>query len=459
MLICLVISSCGDDFTDLAPISNRNEANFYNTSDDFVTAINASYSGLQNTGIYNRAYWAMFEMRSDNTDQGPDATGLARQYTSINQFTEDPLNDIVDAAYSDSYTLIANCNVILDRIDEAQNIENDLKNRIIGEALFLRSLIYYHLAVAFGNIPLQLEPLSPGVEQTQVDATTIYNQLLSDLATAENNLPISYSSGNVGRATKGAAATLLAKIQLTVGEDDNAETTLRRIIGNYNYDLVADYSDLWGPANENNKESIFEVEFISGGIRQGSFLTNEFSPSAILQTGQGFGRNRPTETLVDAFEVNDLRLDPSLGTSWINENGDVVDQNYIRKYESNPPTENDSDNNFVVFRYADVLLMLAEAIGESTESYDLINQVRTRAGLNDIDANTPGSFEDKLLKERQTELAFENHRWPDLKRFGVVSEKLMEAESDVINQGDIRNLFLIPQREMDINSNFVQNSN
>ena len=98
-------------------------------------------------------------------------------------------------------------------------------------------------------------------------------------------------------------------------------------------------------------------------------------------------------------------------------------------------------------------------IGESTESYDLINQVRARAGLDDIDASTPGSFEDKLLKERQTELAFENHRWPDLKRFGVVVEKLQLAESNVINTSDIRNLYLIPQREMDINPNFVQNNN
>lgn len=456
--ICLVLS-CSDDFTDLSPISNRNEANFYNKADDFISAINASYAGLQNTGVYNRSYWALFEMRSDNTDQGPDATGLSRQYTQINQFTEDPLNALVDDAWKDSYTLIANCNVILERINNLQNFDEDLKNRIIGEALFLRSLMYYHLTIAFENIPLQITPLKPEEDQTQSDPTTIYNQLMSDLIIAENNLPISYESGNIGRATKGAAATLLAKIQLTLGESSNAETTLRRIINNYNYELVNNYSDLWGPSNENNVESIFEVEFISGGIGQGSFLTNEFSPSGDLQTGQGFGRNRPTETLVNAFEDGDLRLEASLGTSWINSDNETIEQNYVRKYESNPPTENDSDNNFIVFRYADVLLMLAEAIGESTESYDLINQVRARAGLDDIDASTPGSFEDKLLKERQTELAFENHRWPDLKRFGVVVEKLQLAESNVINTSDIRNLYLIPQREMDINPNFVQNNN
>ncbi len=105
LMIC-VTSACSEDFTDLAPISNRNEADFYNTADDLVAAINASYAGLQDAGVYNRAYWSLFEMRSDNTDQGPDATGLARQYTEINQFTEDPLNEQVDAAWSGSYRVI-----------------------------------------------------------------------------------------------------------------------------------------------------------------------------------------------------------------------------------------------------------------------------------------------------------------------------------------------------------------
>lgn len=455
-MIC-VTSACSEDFTDLAPISNRNEADFYNTADDLVAAINASYAGLQDAGVYNRAYWSLFEMRSDNTDQGPDATGLARQYTEINQFTEDPLNEQVDAAWSASYRVIANCNVILDRIDDVVDIDEDFKNGIVGEALFLRSLMYYHLAIAFGNIPLQLTPFAPGDGLTQVDATTVYTQLVLDLGTAESNLPISYPASDVGKATKGAAATLLAKVQLTLGNTAEAETTLRRVISNYNYELATNYADLWGTGNENNVESIFEVQFISGGIGQGSLLTNEFSPSGDLQTGQGFGRNRPTDVLVSAFEAGDLRFESSLGTSWINVDEEVIEQNYVRKYESNPPQENDSDNNFVVFRYADVLLMLAEALGESPESYDLINEVRTRAGLDDINAATPGSFQDKLLKERQVELAFENHRWPDLKRFGVVTDKLIEAEPDVINAGDIRNLFFIPQREIDINPNFIQN--
>lgn len=456
-LSLLVLVSCSDDFTDLAPISNRNEADFYNTENDFITAINASYAGLQKTGTYGRGYWTMFEMRSDNTDQGPDATGLARVYAEINAFTEDPLNEQVNAAWKDSYSIIANCNIILARINNIQ-MDSNLKSRIIGEALFLRSLMYYHLAIAYGNIPLQLTPFTLGEELTQVDATTVLTQIRGDLEQAETNLEISYSGRDKGRATKGAAATLLAKVLLTLNNKSDAEIALKRIKNSYGYRLLDDYSKLWGTANENNEESIFEVEFMSGGIGQGSSFTNDFSPSAFLQTGQGFGRNRPTASLVNAYESGDLRLASSLGTSYINAAGNTVSANYVKKYESNPPTENDSDINFVVFRYADVLLMLAEALGESNEAYDLINEVRNRAGLDAIDASTPGSFSEKLLQERRVELAFENHRWPDLKRFNVAAQKVNEAES-FIPQSSVRNLFYIPQREMDLNPKFDQNTN
>ncbi len=456
ILVGFTTFTCSDSFTELAPISNRNSEDFYNTVNDFEAAINSSYSGLQDEGVYGRAYWAMFEMRSDNTDQGPDATGLARQYTEINEFTEDPLNEQVGNAWSDSYKVIANCNVILDRI---VNIEMDavVKNRITGEALFLRSLMYYHLAVAFGNIPLQITPFIPGDELTQVNAATVYAQLIIDLTAAEENLLPSYSGTQVGKATRGAAATLLAKVQLTLGANADAETTLRRVISTYGYGLQNEYSDLWGVSNENNGESIFEVQFISGGIGQGSSFTNEFSPSGDLQTGQGFGRNRPTATLATTYEEEDTRFSPSMGTSYVDGAGDTVIANYIKKYHSDPPVENDSDINFVVLRYADVLLMLAEAIGENSEAYNLINQIRSRAGLLDIDGNTPGTFSEKLLNERQLELAFENHRWADLLRFGVAAEKVNAAEP-FISTSSVKELFFIPQREMDINPGFNQNN-
>jgi hypothetical protein len=455
LTIIIAYTACSDDYTNLAPISNRNEANFYNKSNDFVFGVNASYRGLQSTEVYGRAYWTMFEMRSDNTDQGPDQTGLASQFTVINTFTEDALNEQVDATWKGSYKVIANNNILLSRID-AVTMDSSLKKRIIGEALFLRSLMFYHLAVAFGNIPLQLAPFIPGEKLEQVDATTVYNQLVVDLIKAEENLGQSYGVSDVGRATKGAAATLLAKVYLTLGKKSEAAVVLRRIISTYRYTLLPDYSKLWGKTNENNAESIFEVQYKSGGIGQGSAFTNDFSPSVFLQNGQGFGRNRPTKEMQNSYEAGDKRFQISMGTTWVNASNNVITANYIKKYFSNPPVENDSDINFVVFRYADVLLMLAEAIGESPESYGYINQVRTRAGLGDISASSSGTFPEKLLHERQVELAFENHRWADLKRFGVAKQMVNKAEPS-ISQSAVRDLFFIPQREMDINKNFIQN--
>jgi hypothetical protein len=456
ILTSIAFTACSNDYTDLAPVSDRNEANFYNSSEDFIFGINASYRGLQSNEVYGRSYWTMFEMRADNTDQGPDQTGLANQFTVINTFTEDALNQQIDAAWKGSYRIISNSNAILDRID-AVEMEDSLKKRIIGEALFLRSLMYYHLAIAYGNIPLQLTVFIPGEKLTQVDQTTVYMQLIEDLKKAEENLIQDYGISDVGRATKGAAATLLAKVYLTVGQNSDAEVVLKRIVSNYNYSLLPDYASLWGSMNENNDESIFEVQFLSGGIGQGSSFTNDFSPNAFLQNGQGYGRNRPTDGMVNAYETGDTRFGASLGVSYVNENDEVITANYIKKYSDNPPAENDSDINFVVFRYADVLLMLAEALGESTESYGYINQIRSRAGLAPISALSAGTFAEKLLRERRVELAFENHRWADLKRFNVSKQKINNAEP-FIPESAVKDLFFIPQREMDINSNFTQNN-
>mgnify|MGYP003645910142 CR=1 FL=1 len=281
----------------------------------------------------------------------------------------------------------------------------------------------------------------------------VNKSLRTDLTDAEAGLPVAYSGNNVGRITKGAAATLLAKVLLSTGDDTAAATVLRRIISDYGYELLDDYADLWGIGNENNAESIFEIQYISGGIGQGSLFTNDFSPSTDLQTGSGFARNRPTISLMEAYEDEDLRYDVSMGDTYVNLEGETIESRYVKKYWSDPAIENDSDINFVVFRYADVLLMLAEALGETSESYDLINDVRERAGLDAIDVTTPGTFSDKLLNERRLELAFENHRWPDLKRFDSDS-KIQEAEPFITGT---REFFFIPQREIDINPNFVQN--
>lgn len=448
LLLCGALTACSEDFTDLSPVSQRNVKAFYKTGNDMVTAINAAYKALHLTGTYNQSYWVMNEMRSDNTDGGADQTGLGANLNIIDNFNENAATaEIITAAYLDSYVGISRCNLVLDRIEPVA-MDETLKNRIKGEALFLRSLFYYNLAVSFGRVPLVLKEISveEGREYGQAPASDIYKQLVEDLKKAESMLSLRYTGADVGRATKGAAATLLAKIYLTQGDKASAVPVLRRIITEYNYQLLPNYANLWGLANENNAESIFEVQFKGGGTNTGNAFTNSFSPLLIQSTG-GY-KNRPTAEMEAAYEPNDRRKAASMNPL----NGPLNAGRFILKYGTTTAyNEGDADYNFIVLRYADVLLMLAEALGETDEAYGLINQVRARAGLGAIGASTPGTFADKLLRERRVELAFENHRWPDLLRFGKAQEAMQ------IQGKNARLLFLIPQRELDINSSYTQN--
>jgi hypothetical protein len=443
-----IISSCSKEFTDLSPISQRNVDSFYKTGNDMVIATNAAYKALQMNGAYNQSYWIMNEMRSDNTDGGADITGLGADLNAIDNFGENAATaELITNSYLDTYVGINRCNIVLSRID-AVEMDATLKSRLIGEALFLRSLFYYNLAVNFGRIPLVLKEITveEGKAYPQTPAADVYAQLVKDLAIAETNLPLRYTGVDVGRATKGAAATLLGKIYLTMGNKTAAVAPLRRVKDNYNYTLIANYQNLWGIANENNAESIFEVQYKGGGTNTGNAFTNAFSPLMIQTTGAY--KNRPTVQMEAAYEAGDARKAASMNPI----NGPLNAGRFILKYGTTTAyNEGDADYNFVVLRYADALLMLAEALGEGTEGYGLINQVRARAKLTDISATTPGTYADKLLQERRVELAFENHRWPDLLRFGKATEVLTAQGKRP------RLLFLIPQRELDINKTYTQN--
>lgn len=453
-MLVFFLCSCGKNFTDLSPISQRNVSAFYQTSGDMITAINSAYKALQMNGTYNQSYWVMFETRSDNTDAGPDQTGLGADLAVIDNFVEVPATaELITSAYLDSYVGIGRCNIVLSRIDPIQ-MDERLKARIKGEALFLRSLFYYNLTVAFGNIPLILNEISvdEGKGYLQVPAAEVYKQLIADLKQSEEWLwkKSEYAAADAGRATKGSAAALLAKIYLTAGDKTSAVPVLRRIISDYGYILLPEYANIWGVANENNAESIFEVQFKGGGTSTGNAFTNVFSP--LLRNSVGAYKNRPMPEMAGLYQAGDKRFAASMRTSYISTTGATIIAPFIVKYGTETKfNEGDADYNFIVLRYADVLLMLAEALGESDEAYNLINDVRFRAGLGKIDASTPGSFSDKLLRERRVELAFENHRWPDLLRFGKAKD-IMQAQGK-----NPRLLFRIPQRELDINPQFKQN--
>jgi hypothetical protein len=448
LLPVMFVISCGEDFTSLAPLSQRNAESFYKTETDFKVAINGVYDALQANGTYNNNFILLLEMRADNTANGGGATGLAQAFERIDTFSELTDNSESGNAWSASYKGIARANKVIAELDKGPDVEPAFADRIRGEALFIRSLLYYNLAVIFGNIPLQLEAVSsPNVEINQVDAATVYNQISGDLKSILDNnlLPARYTAENLGKATSGAAATLLGKIYLTMGRDSDAETVLRTILGEY--ELVENFEELWGPDNENNSESIFEIQFKAGGIDEGSRFTDIYTP---LGEGGGVGGGNAPQVITDGiinaydqdsderfeatFELNTFTTDP--------------DDYYVEKFASTPFGPFDADNNWIELRYADVLLMLAEAIGESSESYGYINEVRNRAELGNIGPATPGTFEEKLLEERRREFAFENKRWPDLLRFGVAKEVMSTHLG--LPESRITLLYPIPQQEINV---------
>lgn len=445
-----LLVSCGDDFTLLAPQSERNVENFYQTDTDFITGINGAYAGLAGNDAYGRNYMLLHEMRSDNTENGGGATGLAESFQRIARFNELTTATELEDTWAGGYEIIARTNTILDRLTDATLDNPALGERIRGEALFIRALTYYNLAVSFGNIAMQFEAVSnPDVTINQVPASEIYAQITQDLVEAESLLPASYDGEDVGRATSGAAATLLGLVHLTNGNNSEAEAALRRVVQSGEYQLVPNYEDIWGVENENNIESIFEIQYKSGGQGTGSPFTEYYSPDLSESGGVG-GGNAPqdvTDEVLAKYEETDARFFG--GSFGMTEETDEPEP-YLSKYDGSQFAAFDADNNFIVFRYADVLLMLAEAIGDSPEAYSLINQVRERAGLTTPFQDLPGTFEEKLLDERQREFVGENKRWPDLLRFGMAQDVMAQYLADEgYTPADIRLLYPIPQREID----------
>ncbi|MEI7830494.1 MAG: RagB/SusD family nutrient uptake outer membrane protein [Prolixibacteraceae bacterium] len=452
--ILFLLLSCSKDFTSLAPISQRSVQTSYKTLADFTVSVNGAYDALQLNGTYGRIYLLLNEMRSDNMSNGAGASGLSASLEDIDKFREITTATEISNCWADSYKGIARCNIILDKIDAA-DIEVNVKNQFKGEALFIRSLLYYNLAVLFGNIPLQLTDISSPSAMTvnQVQAAEVYKQILADLIKAEGFLPAVFTGANIGRVTSGAVDALLGKIYLTTGDKSSAVTYFRKVISSQKYSLVSDYAKLWGVSNENGPESIFEVQFKTGGQGEGSgFL--EYFASILGRSGGVGGGNSNMDITADmraAYSAGDLRYNKSLYKNSI-----LPDTSYVKKYLGIQSTAFDGDNNWVVFRYADVLLMLAEALGETTESYTLINTVRTRAGLPAISSATAGTYETKLLAERRVEFAFENQRWQDLLRFGVA--KTIMAKHLSITEATVRLLYPVPQKEIDVsNGKIVQN--
>lgn len=464
--LTLFFCSCKESFLNLAPISSASTSTFYKTGGDMVIALNGAYSSLQTTGQYG-SFFVVSEIPSDDTK--PVLSGSVTDQDEFDKFYLRTTNPFLATRWADGYRGIYRTNTILARIDAVQ-MDEILKKRLSSESKFLRALMYFNLVRVFGDVPLVLKEIADpaeGYSYGRVAVAEIYVQIIKDLIEAEGNLPDKYTGADVGRVTKGAVRTLLAKVYLTRKQYNEAASKLKEVIDGGVYDLLPNYADVFKAANKNHKESIFDVQYKKGSIGEGSNFANSYAPensgNAVIQFG-GNGNNQPTADFVNAIETGDLRFNVSMATGYTNAAGIKVDYNHVRKYADAPTVVNDSEDNFTVLRFADVLLMYAETLnenGKSDEALPFLNKVRKRAGLTNKSVLSQVDLRLAIEQERRIELCFEGHRWFDLVRTGRAIPVLTAKATAIGIKSNLtaNNLiFAVPQSQIDINpSKIVQN--
>ena len=475
-LLGFSFSSCSD-FLEQNPQTDLSENDFYKTADDILSAVNGVYSSLQEGDIYGN--WYVFgEIPSDNPRN--QLSGSVTTQNEFDQFYIDTQNSMIANFWKAAYKVINRTNTVLGRIDGIE-INTELANRYKLECKFIRALMYFNLVRVYGDVPLVLKEISisESYDILREPKENVYNQIIADLKEAQD-LPVSYSTAEDGRATQGAAKALLANVYMTLHKYAEAETILAEIINSGRYSLLENtpgslnidgYKNVFSPVNHNSKEGIFEIQFLKGGYGEGSNYANNFAPensgTNVVAVGGTGGNNIPEMDIYNAYEEGDLRRDFSMSLGYYDnrKNNEWVESRYVCKFMDVPYQNNDASNNYPVIRYADVILMYAEALnqnGKTAEACKYLNMTRRRGfgyqttETSPVDLQTTDKAQFALMveQERRVELAFENHRWFDLIRTGRAVE-VMRSKGFSLNETNL--ICPIPQKQIDVNPKLTQN--
>lgn len=444
-LLAVGLSGCRENFLNVLPETSLSTDVFFLSEIDFKQAVNASYVPLR--GIYNGPAWVLEEMHSDNSYYARNTLyGAVDATENVANFAIPTTNGItangnVLSIYRQNYQIIARTNQILATIDGVDFAEAS-KSNIKGQALFLRAFAYFDLVRLFGKVPMHLTPVI-GREDAPLPLSTtedLYKQIEKDALEASSLLP-NKAKQEAGRVTSGAAKTLLANVYLTQKKWALVQPLMEDVVKNDGYNLMPDYNNAFSftETNKNNQESVFEVQYKEGSEGYNGGVIYSFIPSPITAaelkpiTGtsntQGTSQesnNIPTPDIIAAFETGDKRKDVNIG--YVNLSSSLAENKtypYIKKYARPHSLHGNTGQNWPVYRYAEVLLFLAESLneqGKPAEAATYLNQVRTRAGLAGTKAASQADMREAIFKERRVELAFENKRWFDLTRTGRVKE-------------------------------------
>lgn len=430
--VAILLLSCKKDFIEIQPESNVTVDVLYKTDKDFQDAVNGCYNVLQNQ---YQNFWVFGDLPADDVEEDiPNHF----EHVSFEQFTVNDRSPLLASTWKNYYNLINRANTVLTQIEKADVSVVKNKNRHIGEAKFLRALAYFDLVRIFGDVPMITTNVTveAAYKIGREKKEKIYSDVIvKDLQDAETRLPAKYSGADVGRATKGAAKALLGKVYLTVRDFANAEAKLREVT-TMGYALLPNFKDLWNYAqNEHHSEYIFDIEY-EEGIGEGSNFTHAFVPawSALtnfygIKGGSPAGDGAATTGFYNSFGQGDVRRDISV-LFGITVNGVYTpipttsiqaSASYSTKYITPVASSGDSKANWKVIRYADVLLMLAEAMnenGKTDESLTYLNLVHKRAGLQAYSGLMQDDIREKIYAERRWEFYLEGQRWFDLVRAG-----------------------------------------
>ena len=448
---------CKESFLDLAPISNPNAGNFYKTKADFDLAATAAYNTLYTVYDAQGPISYVGELMGDNVTINAIPGNQADKW-QFRDYTITPANTMVYQFWQNFYKSLYNVNLVLDKLEGA-DLDAAYKTKLRGEMLFLRSLYYYNMVQIWGEVPLVTRTLTAAEAQAlpRTPVAEINAQIMKDLTEAKSALPVTATV--VGRATKGAVQTLLGKQYLVMGDKTNAGKEFLEVYNGKQYSLLPSFASLWDPKTKNTKESIFEIQYL-GGSPTSSFSTyyREFFPSTNVLGFYGSGMNQVVDNVWNEFEAKDSRKQASIDTGFVDAKGTFNAARFPKKWaDKTAPVVGQNiaaNNNFIVFRYADLLLLLTEATGDAK----YMNEVRARVGLPAYgESGYPQKYNTVALAlehERRMELAFEFHRWFDLKRTNRAIPVLKEKGKSVTEE---KLLLPIPTFVRDQNAIITQN--
>lgn len=500
LLILATYSGCNKDFLEASDPNRLTADKFYKTSQDAVLATNAAYSALNTHNMYMREYFYVLDLLSDEIE-GTQNLEVRRQ--QVSNYTMTPDNDLITSLWSGLYLGVFRANVAIANIP-ATEMDEALRTRLLAECRFLRAYFYFELTTLWGAVPLITEPVTGNFSFPRTPVAQIDQLIEEDFRFAVANLPkkSGYAATDLGRATEGAAKGFLGKFYLYKKRYADAAAILKQIIDSGEYSLVPNYRDNHTEANENNAESLFEVQMQSnvlGGNTwgdesagrpngEGSFYSIEYgltgfnnvkvtqqladlmgddprSKFTFYQYGTTYKTAGPNGGFVDTPYPDFLR--DAQGNLILDANGNKqAPKGYFgyatRKYNqldvrANEGDGGDSGVNFRVLRFADVLLMYAEAVNElngpAPEVYAAINRVRNRPTVNvgDLPAGlSKAEMFNAIVKERALELALEQIRAKDIRRWGIAGP-ILRAQGKRYRDG-VHELLPIPQKEIDANA-------